>query len=57
MWIVIGAFFLVPIFAAQAGIDVNLFNQVITRPAAAIISSILRLTGNRLAPAATQHYS
>ena len=45
MWIVIGAFFLVPIFAAQAGIDVNLFNQVITRPAAAIISSILRLTG------------
>ena len=45
MWIVIGAFFLVPIFAAQAGLDVNLFNQVITRPAAAIISAILRLTG------------
>ena len=45
MWIVIGAFFLLPIFAAQAGIDVNLFNQVITRPAAAIISTILRLTG------------
>ena len=45
MWIVIGAFFLVPIFAAQAGLDVNLFNQVITRPAAAIISTILRLTG------------
>jgi Zn-dependent protease len=45
MWIVIGAFFLVPILAAQAGIDVNLFNQVITRPAAAIISTILRLTG------------
>jgi Zn-dependent protease len=46
MWIVIGAFFLLPIFAAQAGIDVNLFNQVITRPAAAIISTILRLTGS-----------
>ena len=45
MWIVIGAFFLVPIFAAQAGLDVNLFNQVITRPAAAIITAILRLTG------------
>jgi Zn-dependent protease len=45
MWIVIGAFFLLPIFAAQAGIDVNLFNQVITRPAGAIISTILRLTG------------
>jgi Zn-dependent protease len=45
MWIVIGAFFLLPIFAAQVGVDVNLFNQVITRPAAAIISTILRLTG------------
>ena len=45
MWIVIGAFFLVPIFAAQVGIDLNLFNQVITRPAGAIISTILRLTG------------
>ena len=45
MWIVIGAFFLLPIFAAQAGLDVNLFNQVITRPAAAFISAILRLTG------------
>ena len=45
MWIVIGAFFLLPIFAAQAGLDVNLFNRVITRPAAAIISAILRLTG------------
>jgi Zn-dependent protease len=45
MWIVIGAFFLVPIFAAQVGVDVNLFNQLITRPVAAIISTILRLTG------------
>ena len=45
MWIVIGALFLLPIFAAQVGIDVNLFNQVITRPAAAIINTILRLTG------------
>jgi Zn-dependent protease len=45
MWIVIGAFFLLPIFAAQVGIDVNLFNQAIARPAAAIISTILRLTG------------
>jgi Zn-dependent protease len=45
MWIVIGALFLVPIFAAQVGVDVNLFNQLITRPVAAIISTILRLTG------------
>jgi Zn-dependent protease len=45
MWIVIGAHFLVPIFAAQVGVDVNLFNQLITRPVAAIISTILRLTG------------
>jgi hypothetical protein len=35
----------VPIFAAQVGVDVNLFNQLITRPVAAIISTILRLTG------------
>jgi Zn-dependent protease len=45
MWILIGVLFLLPIFAAQMGVDVNLFNQVITRPAAAIISTILRLTG------------
>jgi Zn-dependent protease len=45
MWILIGALFLLPILAAQVGVDVNLFNQVITRPAAAIISTILRLTG------------
>jgi Zn-dependent protease len=46
MWIVIGALFLLPMFAAQVGVDVNLFNQVITGPAAAIISTILRLTGS-----------
>ena len=45
MWIVIGALFLLPIFAAEVGVDVNLFNQIITRPAAAIINTILRLTG------------
>jgi Zn-dependent protease len=45
MWIVIGALFLLPLFAAQVGVDLNLFNQVITRPVAAIISTILRLTG------------
>ncbi len=45
MWIVIGALFLLPILAAQVGVDVNLFNQLITRPVAAIISTILRLTG------------
>jgi len=45
MWIVIAALFLLPILAAQVGVDVNLFNQVITRPAAAIIGTILRLTG------------
>jgi Zn-dependent protease len=46
MWIVIGALFLLPMFAAQVGVDVNLFNQVITGPAAAINSTILRLTGS-----------
>jgi len=45
MWIVIGALFLLPIFAAAVGVDVNLFNQVITRPTAASINTILRLTG------------
>jgi Zn-dependent protease len=45
MWIVIGALFLLPILAAQVGVDVNVFNQVITRPVAAIISIILLLTG------------
>jgi Zn-dependent protease len=45
MWIVIGALFLLPLLAAQVGVDVNLFNQVITRPVAAIITTILRLTG------------
>jgi len=35
MWIVIGALLLLP----------NLFAQVITRPTAAIINAILRLTG------------
>jgi Zn-dependent protease len=45
MWIVIGALFLLPILAAQVGVDVNLFNQLITRPVAAIITTILRLTG------------
>jgi Zn-dependent protease len=45
MWILIGALFLLPIVAAQMGVNVNLFAQVITRPTAAIISTILRLTG------------
>lgn len=45
IWIVIGALFLLPILAAQIGVSVNLFAQVITRPTAAIINIILRLTG------------
>jgi Zn-dependent protease len=45
IWIVIGALFLLPILAAQLGVSVNLFSQIITRPTAAIINTILRLTG------------
>jgi Zn-dependent protease len=45
MLIVIGLFFLLPTFEAQLGVSVNVFAQVVTRPADAIIQVILRLTG------------
>ena len=45
MMIVIGVFFLLPMFQAQMGIDINLFAQIVTRPANAIIQMILRLAG------------
>ncbi len=45
MMIVIGVFFLLPMFQAQMGIDINLFAQIVTRPAAAIIQMILWLAG------------
>jgi Zn-dependent protease len=45
MGIVIGAFFLLPILAAQVGLHLNLFAQLVERPTAAIIDTILRLTG------------
>lgn len=45
MMIVIGVFFLLPMLQAQMGIDINLFAQIVTRPAAAIIQMILRLAG------------
>ena len=37
MMIVIGVFFLLPMFQAQLGVDINLFAQIVTRPANAII--------------------
>jgi Zn-dependent protease len=46
MMIVIAVFFLLPTFEAQMGVDVNLFAQIVTRPADAIIQMILRLTGD-----------
>ena len=46
MLIMIGVFFLLPILAARVGIDVNVFGQLITRPANAIVQTILRLTGS-----------
>jgi len=46
MLIVIGIFFLLPMIAAQVGVDVNIFGQLITRPSNAIVQTILHLTGN-----------
>ena len=46
MMIVIAVFFLLPTFEAQMGVDVNLFAQIVTRPADAIIQMNLRLTGD-----------
>ena len=45
MMIVIGIFFLLPMFQGQMGVDSNLFAQIVTRPANAIIELILRLAG------------
>lgn len=45
MGIVIGAFFILPMLAAQAGVHIDLFAQLVARPTAAIINGILRLTG------------
>ena len=44
IWIVLGALFLVPMIAPQSGVDV--FEQVITRPARLLTEAILLLTGN-----------
>ena len=45
MLIVIGIFFVGPMIAAPLGVDVNIFGQVISRPANAIVQTILHLTG------------
>jgi Zn-dependent protease len=45
MGIVIGAFFILPILAAQLGLHLDLFAQLVERPTSAIIDTILRLTG------------
>ena len=46
MLIVIGILFLLPMIAAQVGVDVNVFGQLITSPANAMVQTILHLTGN-----------
>ena len=46
MLIVIGVLFVVPMIAAQVGVDVNIFGQLITRPANGIVQTILHLTGS-----------
>ena len=38
-------FFLLPMFQAQMGVDINLLAQIVTRPANAFIQMILRLAG------------
>lgn len=45
MMIMIGVFFLLPAAEAQAGLHINLFANLVTRPANAIIHVILRLAG------------
>jgi Zn-dependent protease len=44
LWIVLGALFLVPMIAPHSGVDV--FDQVITRPARLLTEAILHLSGN-----------
>lgn len=45
MMIMIGVFFLLPAAEAQAGLHINLFANLVTRPANAITHVILRLAG------------
>jgi Zn-dependent protease len=46
MLIVFGLLFLLPVVTARLGLDINVFFQVVTRPADWIIRAILALTGN-----------
>jgi Zn-dependent protease len=46
MGIVIGAFLILPMLTAQMGLHLDLFAQLVERPTAAIIDTILRLTGS-----------
>jgi Zn-dependent protease len=45
MLIVIAVFFLLPTFAAQLGVNFDVFAQLVTHPADAIVQAILRVTG------------
>jgi Zn-dependent protease len=47
MLIIFGLLFLLPMVTSRLGLDVNVFFQVVTRPADAIIRAILAVTGNR----------
>ena len=49
MGIVIGAFLILPMLTARMGLHLDLSAQLVGRPTAAIIDTILRLTGNGLA--------
>jgi Zn-dependent protease len=46
MAIIIGLLFFLPLLTAQLGLNIDVFAQVISRPASIIIDTILRLTGN-----------
>jgi hypothetical protein len=46
MLIVIGVLFVVPMIAAPLGVDVNVFGQLITRPANGIVQTIPHFTGS-----------
>lgn len=46
MAIILGLLFFLPLMAAQMGLDINVFSDLVRRPADAIIGIILALTGN-----------
>jgi Zn-dependent protease len=45
MMILVSVLFFLPMFGRAVGIDANIFGQIVTRPAKALIQIILRVTG------------